>query len=183
MGVIMSWTDERINTLKRLWARGESASLIAATLGSVTRNAIIGKVHRLGLSGRATMSRDNKSRRQARARRKDPRPVQPTKTRAAVASLFSTPDPLPPQQVTDVARVSLVDIGDHQCRWGVGDPKHANFGFCGADKVPGLPYCSHHARRAYEPKGNRNADRPHPRVRAAIRCESGMHQAVKEFTS
>lgn len=179
----MIWTDERIHELKRLWARGESASLIAATLGGVTRNAIIGKVHRLGLSGRATMSRDNKSRRQARARRKDPKPVQPTKTRAAVASLFSKPEPLPSQQATDVARVAFVDLGEHQCRWGVGDPQHANFGFCGAEKVPGLSYCSHHARRAYAPKGNRSVDRPQLRVRAAIRYESGMHQAVKEFTS
>src|SRR3974390_1797589 len=49
----MSWTDERVETLKKIWAYGHSASRIAAELGGITRNAVIGKVHRLGLSGRA----------------------------------------------------------------------------------------------------------------------------------
>ncbi len=50
----MSWTDERVETLKKMWAEGQSASQIAKELGGVTRNAVIGKVHRLGLSNRAT---------------------------------------------------------------------------------------------------------------------------------
>ena len=55
----MSWTDERVEVLKKLWGEGQSASQIAKELGGVTRNAVIGKVHRLGLSNRATSSSSN----------------------------------------------------------------------------------------------------------------------------
>ena len=63
----MTWTDERVELLKKLWADGLSASQIAAELGGITRNAVIGKVHRLGLSGRATTSRMKSHRPRARA--------------------------------------------------------------------------------------------------------------------
>src|SRR4051812_20746161 len=67
----MSWTDERIELLKKLWADGLSASQIAAELGQVTRNAVIGKVHRLGLAGRAKVSTSSV----ARPARKAPAPA------------------------------------------------------------------------------------------------------------
>ena len=81
----MSWTDERVNVLKKLWAEGHSASQIAKQLGGVTRNAVIGKVHRLGLSGRATPSRPVK--RPPRLARPKPR-LMPIKAAVAIDLMF-----------------------------------------------------------------------------------------------
>ena len=164
----MAWTEERVEILKKLWAEGLSASQIANRLGGVTRNAVIGKVHRLGLSGRATTSRS--------------KPVHPRKTRAprkpatAPAAQYQThgnaalktelmpvakakpellPNPLlnpieelviPPEE-----RATIMTLKEHMCRWPIGDPCEEGFHFCGRNKVEDMPYCEFHARKAYQP--------------------------------
>ncbi len=97
----MSWTDERVETLKKMWAEGQSASQIAKELGGVTRNAVIGKVHRLGLSNRAGISESEETEAAAPAAaapapQPEPRPAaerpSPAVERPAAAAPAATPD-------------------------------------------------------------------------------------------
>jgi GcrA cell cycle regulator len=148
---IMSWTNERVERLKTLWTEGQSASAIAATLGEVTRNAVIGKVHRLGLAGRAGTSRRGRTARHSPLRH-SARP-RPRRAHGAVPKPVSSPRAKPlllelgpaPEIPVTVARLTA-----ETCRWPEGDPKLAGFHFCGRPKAeaPG-PYCGVHAAIAY----------------------------------
>lgn len=143
----MSWTEERVEKLKQLWAEGLSASQIARTLGEVTRNAVIGKVHRLGLSGRATTSRIDR-----------PRPVavrRPTRPRLVVPETASVEEARLP--TGEFATVMTVREG--MCKWPIGDPSSDEFHFCGNSVNTGLPYCTAHARMAYQPAQSRRDKR------------------------
>ncbi|HWA00930.1 MAG TPA: GcrA family cell cycle regulator [Caulobacterales bacterium] len=142
------WTEERVTTLKKLWAEGLSASQIAKQLGGVTRNAVIGKVHRLGLAGRATPSRPAK--RPVRTAR--PRVVGPTAPRIRPASAMPTvviPE-LEPVKFEDGRTANVLTLNESMCKFPIGDPNDANFAFCGRGAVGG-PYCADHARLAYQP--------------------------------
>ncbi|MGO9365477.1 MAG: GcrA family cell cycle regulator [Rhodomicrobium sp.] len=153
----MSWTDDRINTLKKLWNDGESASAIARTLGEVSRNAVIGKVHRLGLAGRANPSRKRSASRRpslfpARApsnkTRMPPFPLQHWHPRAGVAR--KRPPVLPELPPSPDPPVTVQSLTEHTCRWPEGDPKRDGFHFCGRTKARTLsPYCDHHAAIAF----------------------------------
>ncbi|MGD9786281.1 MAG: GcrA family cell cycle regulator [Hyphomicrobiaceae bacterium] len=159
----MAWTDERVELLKKLWSEGLSASQIASRLGSVTRNAVIGKVHRLGLSGRATTSRMKTHR--ARPRNNNATPAKrPAAARSRFASVGNPalralyhPDAEPfvaQEAELDIPlkeRKTIQTLAECHCRWPIGDPQSADFHFCGKEKVAGLPYCQFHARRAYQP--------------------------------
>lgn len=161
----MSWTDDRVDLLKKLWAEGLSASQIAGRLGSVTRNAVIGKVHRLGLSGRATTSRMKSHRpRQRMAAKRMAKSRYATIGNPALRALYNaeTNVYLPPTEelVIPVAeRKSIQTLTEVTCRWPIGDPQNTEFHFCGKNKVPGLPYCEFHARRAFQPPQSRRRDR------------------------
>jgi GcrA cell cycle regulator len=159
----MSWTDDRVNLLCKLWADGLSASQIAAELGGVTRNAVIGKVHRLGLSGR---SKSTSQPAQSRARRSSTRSnaSQPRTARAmpksgsrtatqtsAVASesvKADIPQPTPKM-------ISLLQLNELTCRFPVGDPQTDDFGFCGHSVRDGDKYCEYHCRLTYQPAADR----------------------------
>jgi GcrA cell cycle regulator len=121
----MGWTEERVSELKKLWAEGHSASQIAKKLGAVTRNAVIGKVHRLGLSGPAH-----------------------TQITAAEANVE-------PQRLPNGDMVTVLTVKDSMCKWPIGDPADANFGFCGHGTAEGSPYCAEHARVAFQPAKKR----------------------------
>lgn len=158
----MSWTDDRVELLKKLWTEGLSASQIAGRLGGVSRNAVIGKVHRLGLAGRATQSRSKPARPRPRisAIKRVPKPRLAHHGNPALRALYQ-PDAdryVPPPEELDIApedRVALVDLTECSCRWPVGDPQSPDFGFCNHKKVPGLQYCETHARRAFQPPQTR----------------------------
>jgi GcrA cell cycle regulator len=143
----VTWSDPaRVEQLKTLWADGLSASQVAARLG-VTRGMVTGKVHRLGLNR--------------------PKPIHPRRTvprpRPMPAALIPAqrgrdqrghlePLPLPPPAATDTPRVSLLDASDSACRWPCAEIEAVAAGlpyYCGLKKVPGLPYCPDHARRAF----------------------------------
>jgi GcrA cell cycle regulator len=151
----MSWTDERVETLKKLWSDGLSASQIAGVLGGITRNAVIGKVHRLGLSGRA------KSPAAAEPRTRKPRSQVALQrlARPAVrgnnALAYAFEPEAEPQVLDNVIplgqRRSLLELNEETCRWPIGDPGTADFFFCGGHALAGLPYCSYHSRIAYQP--------------------------------
>ena len=165
---LISWTDERVENLKKLWQEGLSASQIAGRLGGVTRNAVIGKVHRLGLSGRATTSRQksHRPRRPAAATNKrliaKPRFAQGGNT--AFRALYQNegeahvPPVIEELVIPEKERKFITTLTDSCCRWPIGDPQHADFHFCGKGKVNGLPYCEFHARRAFQPPQARRRD-------------------------
>jgi GcrA cell cycle regulator len=161
----MMWTDERVELLKKLWTDGLSASQIAAELGGITRNAVIGKVHRLGLSGRA------KSPSSAAPRPRKPsapghmmrlsRPAMRGNT--ALATMYEADLDPAPELIENIIQIgqrcSLLELKDSKCRWPIGDPGTAEFFFCGGTPVEGLPYCGYHSRVAYQPAADRRRDR------------------------
>jgi len=165
----MGWTDERVEQLKRLWAEGLSASQIAGRLGGVTRNAVIGKVHRLGLSGRATTSRTKSHRARPRTNTV-PAAKRPAKTRfgavgnPALRALYHPEAEayVPPAEelvIPPEQRKTLQMLTESSCRWPIGDPQSDDFHFCNRTKVHGLPYCEVHARRAFQPPQPRRRER------------------------
>jgi GcrA cell cycle regulator len=166
----ITWTDERVELLKKLWSDGLSASQIAAELGDgVTRNAVIGKVHRLGLSGRgkakaASAPRPRKATRAPSA----PSPISPATRgnivlapiRPAVVEEQSVAVHVDEEVVVPLSeRVTIMELRESMCRWPMGDPTKPDFRFCGVRSVAGLPYCGHHARVAYQPVNDRKRDR------------------------
>jgi len=162
----MAWNDERVELLKKLWSEGLSASQIAGRLGGVTRNAVIGKVHRLGLSGRATTSRIKSHRprtRVANARRIAKSRFAQVGNPALRALYHPEAEPFVPSAEELVIpmneRKSIQTLGECSCRWPIGDPQMSDFHFCGKNKVPGLPYCEFHARRAFQPPQPRRRER------------------------
>ena len=156
----MGWTAERVELLKKLWAEGLSASQIAARLGEVTRNAVIGKVHRLGLAGRAgpqfRMSSHGLPRgpRSAYVRRSPapalPRPaVQALSAEKPAVARACVVNPLAVSVVIDLSRAPLgiLDLADGECRW----PGSAAWCRAHADGS----YCDHHHAIAYRPAARR----------------------------
>jgi GcrA cell cycle regulator len=156
------WTDKRIERLCKLWNDGLSASQVAKELGGgITKNAVIGKIHRLGLAHRAAAVAVERNRYPA------VRPPAPSKLpklamlnpaaplvppEKAVAPIASAPDAASDYAIAipESGRVTLLELHDSMCRWPIGHPREAGFGFCGA-KSPGggSPYCAYHAQIAY----------------------------------
>ena len=173
----LPWTDDRVEQLKRLWSEGLSASQIAARLGQgVTRNAVIGKVHRLNLAGRATQPRNSAP----RAPRKPREPSHPGRTTGmpsmphagntalkpmmraeAQPRQLAIPEPKP-LRLVDLpkdGRVTILHLSDKTCKWPIGDPGSEDFCFCGHGPRDGSPYCEYHARQAYQPPPDRRRER------------------------
>lgn len=149
----VGWTDTRVKTLERLWSEGHSASQIAQRLGNASRNAVIGKVNRMGLPSRRTVER--------KAPRKVVRPVKPVQRPAYLTHrpVYNADKayklPLPVETSLAIAETlepriaSLLDLEDHHCRFPIGDNPEGAHAFCGRQKVEGLVYCETHARRCY----------------------------------
>jgi GcrA cell cycle regulator len=167
---IMSWTEQQIQMLKDMWGHGFSASDIAGRLGGgLTRNAVIGKAHRLKLSaGLAARSSGNVGLR--------PAPVagvadmKSSRKRVMLRPLPVLPDPsggrVAPKPAREIFRspvdagkrsegIAVTKAGDRHCRWPVGDPRSPDFRFCGSTVHEGLPYCTDHARVAYQNVGKK----------------------------
>ena len=168
----MSWTDERIDLLKSHWEAGMTASQIADALGEgVSRNAVIGKAHRLGLEPR-------------------PSPVRVTEAAAAVieavvaaaegvvhgvAEAFAAPPPpvvkAPPKRPArpapppKPAKTTLLDLSEKVCKWPIGHPGEVDFHFCGKPAQASFPYCTEHCAIAYQAQlPRRDRSRPPPPV-------------------
>jgi GcrA cell cycle regulator len=173
----MSWTDERVEMLRHLWLDGKSASQISAQLGmGVTRNAVIGKVHRLGLSGRTKSSAPAAPRIRQRSA-----PVHRPSTinrpsgmshggghavRGNTALAFNAEHLMEMQPVVydDVVvpispRVTIVELKEAMCRWPLGDPTSPEFRYCGSQSQGTGPYCAHHGKMAYQPAQDRRRER------------------------
>jgi len=160
--MLMTWTEERVELLKKLWADGLSASQIAAELGGITRNAVIGKVHRLGLSGRAK-SPSSSSPRPRKPRQSHMMRVSRSRGNTALAYAYESDFDPKPELIDNIIpigqRRTLLELNEATCRWPIGDPASAEFFFCGGPPLAGLPYCSHHSRVAYQPASDRRRDK------------------------
>jgi GcrA cell cycle regulator len=141
------WTDDAVETLKRLWDEPDfSAALIAQRLG-VTRNAVLGKIHRLGLS-------KPRASRLPVARSPAPRPRRPARARALAPS-SSPPAIVRPAAAPEIGPglvAHLEDLPRRACHWPLGDPQAPDFAFCGR-RVETGPYCPAHAAIAYRGRG------------------------------
>ena len=155
----MSWTEERIEVLRKLWMEGRSASQIAGELGGVTRNAVIGKVHRLGLSGRGQPSSSIKRQRKPRLAQSASNPTRPRRpltigNNALKAELDYRPQVQPralDSVVVPIAkRLTIEKLTERTCKWPNGNPGEEEFHFCGHESLEGIPYCQYHARVAYQ---------------------------------
>lgn len=121
----MQWTEERVDLLKQYWSEGLSASEISNKLGGVTRNAVIGKAHRLGLQSR-------------------PSPIRKKiKTNTTVKSKSS-------KKKVAVIKSNVVSLRGNSCQWPIGDPREPGFKFCDKKSLPSKPYCLDHAMVAYQ---------------------------------
>ena len=160
------WTDDRVGALKKLWLEGQSASQIAKALGGgVTRNAVIGKVHRLGLSGRAAPSQPARTAATFRTTRPRPAASAPATPSAPRRIEAAQPRAAAPAPVAQPARPAMPDLpgtatvmtlGAHMCKWPIGDPSSREFSFCGRRASEGV-YCGEHARVAYQPQVRKGA--------------------------
>ncbi|MBV8061522.1 MAG: gcrA cell cycle regulator family protein [Alphaproteobacteria bacterium] len=179
----MSWTDQQIKMLKDMWGHGYSASEIAGRLGGgLTRNAVIGKAHRLKLSAQANSAKSEAANItrvsgasvgagvavSVKAARKRtmlrPLPVVPVPSATATATIIAKPS-TQTTALRDIFRpveglkrgegIAVIKAGERHCRWPVGDPRSPDFRFCGCTAHEGLPYCIDHARVAYQNVGKK----------------------------
>ncbi|AQX30063.1 MULTISPECIES: GcrA family cell cycle regulator [Bartonella] len=168
----MSWTCERVELLKKFWSEGLSASQIAAQLGGVSRNAVIGKVHRLKLPGRGkttpVISRVQKTstgvgssipRMRRAASSVVPENAISCSVGATALKMDFIAEDVEAVDVLEQSKVvvpisrhlNLLQLSENTCRWPVGDPLSSDFHFCGADSGEGNPYCAFHAKIAFQP--------------------------------
>lgn len=176
---LMNWTDERVELLRKLWQDGLSASQIAAQLGNVSRNAVIGKVHRLKLSSRGRTNgaaprtkkvaqpaapRATKSHNHSHSQSTSARPLSIGSTALKVAfdvepvarqHLRPTEDVVVPI----MRKIQLTELTERTCKWPNGDPLTDSFNFCGVDNQEAGPYCRYHAKIAFQPASERRRAR------------------------
>lgn len=142
------WTEDRVGALKKLWLEGQSASQIAKALrGGVTRNAVIAKIHRLGLSGRAATP--SPPARVVPPQLPEHRSQAQHRTRVGL-NRKSIPLPEPSPEATVPGTATLMTLDSHMCKWPIGDPANQSFSFCG--RRTREIYCAEHARIAYQPQ-------------------------------
>ena len=144
----MSWTEEKVAKLKELWGKGNTASQIAEIIGGISRNAVIGKAHRLNLSAKiktrtATSSQNfDNSHEEKNGRTRKSR-------RSKFKSLIIEKDfePENPKQ--------LEELDESSCKWPIGHPDEKSFYFCGRSSLKDFSYCKLHLLYAYQPKGKK----------------------------
>ena len=147
----MSWTTEREEKLKELWTKGHTASQIASLIGNTTRNAVIGKAHRLNLEARVV---SKKSTPQANAKNNVKPEIKAEKLgrKARFKSLLLD------KNFEQENPTKLENLTDDTCRWPVGHPYEKNFYFCGRKPLEKFPYCKLHVLYAFQPKNAKEED-------------------------
>ncbi len=172
----MSWTDERIETLKSLWESGLTASQIAEKLGGgISRNAVIGKAHRLELKSRPSPVKAGEEEAAAAPAPAAAAPAASKPAAAAAPAATATAVPAAKPVLPEITRpraapravavpaksgkTTLLDLSDKVCKWPIGHPGEADFHFCGKPSNPSFPYCLEHCAQAYQAQLPRR-DRP-----------------------
>ena len=147
----MSWTDEKVAKLKELWGKGSTASQIAEIIGGISRNAVIGKAHRLNLSAkiktRAATSNQNFDNSSVE---KDIKGRRSRKSKFKSLIIEKDFEPENPKQ--------LEELDENSCKWPIGHPDEKSFYFCGRSSLKDFSYCKLHLLYAYQPKGKKDED-------------------------
>ena len=143
----MSWSEEREAKLKELWEKGHTASQIAEILGGTTRNAVIGKAHRLKLAGRVASKKPERERKQLGSNQNKQEGYVSRKSRFRSLLLDKNFEPENPKK--------LEELGDKNCRWPIGHPDQEDFYFCGRSPIEGFSYCKLHVLYAFQPKNQK----------------------------
>ena len=146
----MSWTDEKVKKLRELWGKGHTASQIAQLLGDTTRNAVIGKAHRLNLEARAPSKKGINNNPDLKNNKFKKKSYNPMTRKQKFQSIlldknFEAENPK-----------SLEELSDITCRWPIGHPDEQNFYFCGRKPEKDFPYCKLHVLYAFQPKGQKD---------------------------
>ena len=144
----MSWTDEKVAKLKELWGKGSTASQIAEIIGGISRNAVIGKAHRLNLSAkiktRAATSNQNF---ENAFEEKNIKNRRGRKSKFKSLIIEKDFEPENPKQ--------LEELNENSCKWPIGHPDEKSFYFCGRNSLKDFSYCKLHLLYAYQPKGKK----------------------------
>ena len=143
----MSWNEDRVNKLKQLWGKGQTASQIAEIIGGVSRNAVIGKAHRLNLSSKIktrTSITDSK----INLKSKDNN-IRLKGRRGKFNSLLLD------KNFEPAKNLSLEELTDETCKYMEGHPDDKNSSFCGRRNVEKFSYCPLHLMIVFQPKGKK----------------------------
>ena len=144
----MSWNEEKVNKLKELWGKGSTASQIAEIIGGISRNAVIGKAHRLNLSSKIK-TRNITSSQNFNSSSEENNSKQKQGRKSKFKSLLIEKDfePENPKK--------LEELDENSCKWPTGHPEEKSFYFCGRNSLKDFSYCKLHLLYAYQPKGKK----------------------------
>ena len=166
----MSWTEEKVAKLKELWGKGKTANQIAEIIGGISRNAVIGKAHRLNLSAkiktRAATSNQNFENSQDN---KNIRPNKGRKNRFRSLIIEKDFEPENPKQ--------LEELDENSCKWPIGHPNEKSFYFCGRTSLKDFSYCKLHLLYAYQPKNKKDGTSNKDKEEVAEFMEKKVHSA------
>tara|TARA_B100001057_G_scaffold465058_1_gene520826 strand:+ start:385 stop:882 length:498 start_codon:yes stop_codon:yes gene_type:complete len=146
----MSWNDEKVTKLKELWGKGNTASQIAEIIGGISRNAVIGKAHRLNLSAKIKTRASSNTKNNFRSNNQDNIDKLRRGRKSRFKSLIIEKDfePENPKQ--------LEELDENSCKWPIGHPNEKSFYFCGRTSLKDFSYCRLHLLYAYQPKGKKD---------------------------